>query len=229
MGIRATSMGLIIFCAVAVSGAEVLDRMVASVNGHVILLSDWNDEIRFECFSSGSSPADVTAEEKQAALERLIDQELIQEQMRLVDEKPIGAEKVEKQIESLKTDYLRDHPEDSWDAALAKYYLSQKLLEAHIASELQEFQLIDARFRPSVQVSAAEVESYYRDQFVPKLPPADPVSLTEATPKIREILVQGKINQMLNAWLETLRAQAQIQIAPNGPGQKFAPPKVAAP
>ncbi|HZR64194.1 MAG TPA: hypothetical protein VFA85_03545 [Terriglobales bacterium] len=228
---RRRSIFLVVMLAAVVVNcrADVLDRTVASVNGHVILFSDWNDEMRFECFASGGSVADLTAEEKQAALQRLIDQELLKEQLRLTDERPVEEEKLEKQIASLKDDYLRQHPGESWETALAKYHLSAKFIRNHVASELQELQLIDARFRPSAQVSAAEIDSYYKDQFVPKLPASDPVSLPDATPKIREILVQGKIDQMLSSWLQTLRSQAQIRIVPDSARTETMPPQVPAP
>ncbi len=191
---------------------ELLDRMVANVNGHVILLSDWEDELRFESFMSGRDPAAISPDERKGALERLIDQELLREQMRLTDEKAVDPARVQKQVESVKADYLREHGGESWDAALARYHLSEKSLEERIGSELQQAQLIDTRFRPSVQISPADIESYYKEQLVPKLPVGDPVGLAEATPKIREILVESKINQMLSSWLETLRSQAQIRI-----------------
>ena len=35
------------------SAAEVIDRIVATVNGHIILLSDWEDSLRYEAFSGG--------------------------------------------------------------------------------------------------------------------------------------------------------------------------------
>ena len=35
------------------AAAEVIDRIVATVNGHIILQSDWEDALRYEAFSSG--------------------------------------------------------------------------------------------------------------------------------------------------------------------------------
>ena len=60
--------------------AEVIDRIVATVNGHVILLSDWEDSLRYEACSGGEPLDRITTEERQAALDRLIDQELLREQ-----------------------------------------------------------------------------------------------------------------------------------------------------
>jgi hypothetical protein len=136
----------------------------------------------------------------------------LRQQMHVMDLKPAGSGQVEKQIELLKSDEFRKHPGQSWETALSQYQLTEKVIESHVAAELEQFQLIDARFRPSIQVSAAEIEKYYREQLMPKIPVSDRVSLADAAPKIREILVQDKMNQLLNSWLETLRSQAQIRI-----------------
>jgi hypothetical protein len=161
---------------------------------------------------SGRKPEDGTMEQRKAALNRLIDQEILREQMRLTELKPAGTDSIKKQIDDLKNEQLGEHPEQSWETTLSRYQLTDKTVERHVAGELEQFQLVDLRFRPSIQVSAAEVEKYYREQIIPKLPASDPLSLNEAAPKIREILIQEKINQLLNSWLETLRSQAQIQI-----------------
>jgi len=195
---------------IAVRSSEVLDRMVATVNGHVILQSDWDEELRFECFMSRHPLVDLSADERKAALNRLIDQEILREQMRLMDSSPASAEQIQKQMEALKTDQ-RQHAGEAWETVLSQYHLTDKIIEKHVAAELEQFQLIDTRFRPSIQVSAAEVAKYYRERLVPKLSASDVISLTEATPKIREILMQEKINQLLNSWLETLRAQALVR------------------
>jgi len=212
MFIRRILIALLLSVPVGLHAGELLDRIVATVNTHVILQSEWDDEIDFEAFMSGRKPADVTVEQRKAALNRLIDQEILREQMRLTYLKPAGAETIKKQVDDLKNEQLQAHPGQSWAMTLSMYLLTNKIVEEHVASELEQFQLVDLRFRPSIQIPAAEVEKYYREQIVPKLPASDPLSLNDIAPKIREILVQEKINQLLNSWLETLRSQAQIQI-----------------
>jgi peptidyl-prolyl cis-trans isomerase SurA len=202
---------------VAAAGAsEVLDRVVASVNGHVILLSEWNDELRFEGFTSGRKPSELSWQEKKAVLDRLIDQELVAEQIPAADSTAVTSGEVERQIAALKADYLREHASESWPMAISKYQLTDRLIENHVRKEVEELEFVNARFRSSIQVSEAEIANYYQEQLLPKLPSADPVSLAEATAKIREILAQSKVNQMLSLWLDTLRSQAQIRIlSPN--------------
>ena len=212
MFIRSTVIVLLLALPLTLRGGELLDRIVARVNAHVILQSDWDDEVRFETFMSGRNPDDVGVEQRQAALDRLIDQELLREQVRTTNLKPVASEKIKKQIDDLKGEQARELPPQSWKATLSKYQLSEKVIEQHVAAELEQLQLIDMRFRPSIRVSDADVATYYREQVVPKLPTSAPLSLDEAAPEIREILIQQKINQLLNSWLETLRSQSRIQV-----------------
>jgi hypothetical protein len=209
---QSTLITLLLSVAIGLHAGELLDRIVATVNSNVILQSDWDDEIDFEAFMSGRRPEDVTVEQRKAALDRLIDQDILRDQMRMTDLKPAGAEEIKKQIDDLKSEQIREHPGQSWATTLSQYQLTDKVVEVHVAAELEQFQLVDLRFRPSIQVSAADIEKYYREQIIPKLPASDPLSLNDAAPKIKEILIQEKINQLLNSWLQTLRSQAQIQI-----------------
>ena len=212
MLMRRTLIALLLSVATGLHAGELLDRIVATVNTHVILQSDWDDEVRFEALMSARKPENVTMEQRKAALDRLIDQDLLREQMRMTDLKQASADAIKKQIDDLKSEQVREQPGQSWEATLSRYGLTDKVVEEHVAAELDQFQLVDLRFRPAIQISDADVEKYYREKIVPKLPESDALSLNEGAPKIREILIQEKINQLLNSWLETLRSQAQIRI-----------------
>ena len=190
---------------------EVLDRLAATVNGNVLLLSDVDEEIRYECFTSKRSLQELTDKDKSAALDRLIDQELLREQMRSADFKPVKPEETEKALESLKSDYSNNAANESWTGALAAYGITERTVRSHIETELNQLHLIELRLRPSIQIDSETVKTYYREQLLPKLPPGQRTILEEATPTIREVLLQQKMNESLESWLQALRAQAQIQ------------------
>ncbi len=217
-------IGVMIVAAPLLWSGEVLDRMVATVNGHAILQSDWDDELRYECFMSGRSMRDLSAEDRRAAFERLIDQELLRAQMSSADFKPVAADEVNAQLDQFKQQYARDHSRQAWAKALSSYGTTESEVAAHIAIELNSLRLVDQRLRPSIQIEAADVEDYYKKQLLPKLPKSQQISLQEATPKIRELLAQQKMNELLNSWLESLRSQAQIRIiAPEIPQAQVQP------
>src|SRR4029077_10740341 len=69
-------------------GGEIVDRVVTSVNGHVVLQSDWEQELAIEAFSNVRDPNSFTLAERNAALDRLIDQQLLREQVRPSESAP---------------------------------------------------------------------------------------------------------------------------------------------
>ena len=61
---------------------DVIDRIVATVNGHIILQSDWDDALGYEALLNGRVLNQSADEDRRAVLDRLIDQELLGEQMK---------------------------------------------------------------------------------------------------------------------------------------------------
>jgi SurA N-terminal domain len=219
MYLRRLLVCLMLVIAAQLRAGEVLDSLVATVNGQAILESDWNEELRYECFISGRQLGELTREERRAAFQRLIDQELLREQMGYTGFIPATADEIASQLNQLKSQYAQEHNEGAWAAALLSYGLTENEVSRHVATELNELRVIDSRLRPSIQIDAAAINDYYQQEMVPKLPQGQQLSLKEATPKIREILTQQKINQALDAWLESLRSQARIHImTPELPG-----------
>jgi len=182
------------------------------VNGHAILQSDWNDEVRYESFMSGRPLTALTMEDRRAAFERLIDQELLREQMSSTDFKPATSEEIAKQMGDLKERYPQEHAGQSWGAALSSYGTTEAQVGGHVAMELNALRLVDSRLRPSIQVDNAAIEKYYKAELLPKVAAGQRPSLQEATPTIRELLVQQQMNQALSSWLESMRSQARIHM-----------------
>lgn len=221
---RAVISALFLLAAPVLHAGEVLDEIAVTVNGHVILQSDWQDEVRYESFVSGRALEGTTPADRKGALDRLVDQELLREQMVASELKPSSAEEVEKQFETVKSDYVREHSAQTWSAALVSYGLTEAGIKNHIALQLSQLRLVDSHLRPSIQVDAAAIAAYYKDHL-PQGASGQQLSLKEATPKIRELLTQDKMNELLSSWLESLRTQAQIKMfvpdssGTQGPGQ----------
>lgn len=192
-------------------GGELLDRIVATVNGNALLQSDWDGELRYENFMSGRSSDAIAPQDRESALSRIIDQELLREQMRPADSKAATAEEIEAQLDLLKAQYQRQHDGQSWSASLERYGITEGEIRAHVQVELTQLRAIEVRLRPSVQVDPAAIETYYKEKIVSPAAGKPEVTLAEASPKIREILAQEQMNQLLDSWLESLRSQAKIQ------------------
>ncbi|MGA7080112.1 MAG: hypothetical protein WBY61_15450, partial [Terriglobales bacterium] len=76
----ALALALMLALAGSAVAGPIVDRVVTNVNGHVVLQSDWEQEIAFEALTNGRDPDSFTSAEREAALNRLIDQELLREQ-----------------------------------------------------------------------------------------------------------------------------------------------------
>jgi hypothetical protein len=78
---------------------------------------------------------------------------------------------------------------------------------------LELTRLIEARLLPSIQIDSRSIEIYYRETLIPQIRKSGgkQVSLAEVSPKIKEVLTQQKMNDLLVAWLRNLRAEGRIQ------------------
>ena len=196
------------------ASAEVIDRIVATVNGRVILQSDWDEALCYEALLTNRSLGDFTDDDRRAALDRLIDQELLRAQMRSADFRHATDFEVAARISDARKQYPQAVTDDAWRSLLARYHITEKDVFAHVQQQIDVMRLVDARLRPAVQIDAKSIEAYYRDQFVPKLKQsgASEVPLAEVSAKIRELLTQEKVSEMLISWLQTLRSEGQVHI-----------------
>jgi hypothetical protein len=209
-----TFVGALVFLATTFTAgaAEVIDRIVATVNGHIILLSDWEDSLRYEAFSSGRPLDHMTAEDRKSALDHLIDQELLREQLKDSDIQRASPEEVAQRVVEIRKQYAEAETELGWRTLLDRYRLNEENLRDRVGAELDLMRLVDARLRPSVTVDSKSIESYYNQELLPQLRQSggQNVPLPDVTAKIKELLTQKKISQLLTTWLHDLRAVSKI-------------------
>jgi hypothetical protein len=192
---------------------DVLDRIVATVNHQIILQSEWQDAVRYEAFVNARALDQVQASDRKAALDHLIDQELLREQMRSSGFPHASSQEVEKRIDEIRAQYAGAQTEAGWRAALGRYGLTEAELKKRVGLQVDLMGLVDARLRPNVIIDSKSIESYYNQELLPQLRQsgAQQVPLADVTPKIKELLIQQRMNQMLVAWLQDLRSGSQIR------------------
>ncbi len=191
---------------------EVIDRIVATVNGHIILQSDWNDVLRYEAFLSGRTPGQFTEDERKAVLDRLIDQELLAEQMKSASFQHASDAEAAAQVAEARKQYPEAATDEGWKQLLERFGLTEKSLMAHVEEQIDLMRLVDAHLRPAVQIDSKTIEAYYRDKFVPQLKQtgSPDVPLADVSAKIRELLTQEKVNELMVSWLQTLRSESKV-------------------
>ena len=194
--------------------AQVIDRIVATVNGHVILQSDWDEALCYEALLTNRTLAQFTDDDRRAVLDRLIDLELLRGQMKSADFPHATDTEVAARVADARKQYPQATSSEAWQVLLAQYHLTEKDLFAHVRQQIDVMRLVDARLRPTVEIDSKSIEAYYRDQFVPKLKQsgASQVPLAEVSAKIREVLTEQKVSELLVSWLQNLRSEGQVHI-----------------
>jgi len=197
--------------AAAVAG-DVVDRIVAVVNGQIILQSDWQDAIRYKALLENRSTWQFSADERKEVLDHTIDQELLRGQMQSSDFQHTTEEEISRRVQEIRAQHPEANTDERWQAILASYGLTEGQLRERAALEINLMRLVDARLRPDVKVDAKSVEDYYQQELLPELRKngAHEVPLADVGPQIRELLTQQQVNHLLVAWLQTLRDSSQI-------------------
>lgn len=185
--------------------ANVIDRIAVIVGRHVIKTSDIARDLRVTGFLN-REPSDLGADARKKSAERLIDQEIIRQEIvtggyrRPTDE---DGEAFEQQL--VKDRFHGSRAEMS--AALAKYSLTEPELRAQLLWQLTVLRFIDQRFRAGVLVTDDDIKSYY-EQHRGEL---GSDSFEALRPKIQSTVEGDRINQLFNAWLEHERKITRIE------------------
>jgi len=217
---RAISTALSMALALSAMAGQIVDRVVAKVNDHIILQSDWEQEVAFEGLANGRDPDAFTAAERNAALDRLIDQELLREQVR--PSQPAAAGEVTARVAEVRKLHPDCATDEGWHAKLQRYGLTQSALEKRLGDQIQLMKLVEDRLRPSIQIDQRAVENYYNDQLLPEMKRAGSraTPLTEVFGRIKDLLAERKMNELLSGWLASLRSGSHILTPESTAGER---------
>ena len=198
--------------------AETIDRVVAVVNGHTLLLSEWDSAARREALLDHKPLESLTDVSRRATLDRMIDQEVMRCEMENSSAPQCTPQEVAAKLHEIRQQYPDATDDAAWNAILQRYGVTESELEAAVTMELNGLRLLDFRLRSSAQPDARQIERYYRDtyQSAMRAKGAQPAALSEVTPQIREILTQQKLGELTTAWLQELRTQADIRLNVSG-------------
>ncbi len=214
-GIVAAAVALLLAAlAVPAARAEIVDRIVATVNGHIILQSDWDEALRYEALLNGQALSEINDDDRRAVLDRLIDQELLSEQMKSAYFQHASEAEAAATVADARKRYPEAATAEGWQAVLARYQLTENDLLAHVREQIDVMRLCDAHLRPAVQIDSKSIEAYYQEKFVPQLKQsgAGDVPLADVSGKIRELLTEEKVNELLVSWLQTLRSESKVSM-----------------
>jgi hypothetical protein len=188
--------------------SEIIDRIVITVDNQVITQSQVDDEIRVTAFLNREK-LDLSPVARKQAASRLIEQALIKREMDLSRYPLPGPNDAGKTLESLKAMYSS---ETDFNDVLESYGVTADELNRRLWWQLTLLRFIDYRFRPGIQIPAADVQAYYRQQVSEwEQKGTNPIpTLQESRDQIEEILTQQRIDQALEQWIKDTKSQVTI-------------------
>lgn len=200
---------------------DIVDRIVATVNGDLVLESDVEEEERFtRLYPYGEGQGKPLREQ---ALTRLIDRTLIQQQLAGFPQAAITKEQVAKDEAELRKDLPAcAHADCTSDAGWTKFLsdagFTEDELRERITQRIQVLRFIEQRFRSGVRISDKQVEDFYNKNMLPEYakqnataPPLDSVR-----GRVSELLLQQQVSSLLDDWLKTLRESGRVRIMKSG-------------
>ena len=200
----------------------VLDRVVAIVDGEVVLDSDVDEERRLEIIQpivrGGTDPASASRERQ---IERLVNRTLILQQAKLQvqSDNTISDADVDKEILGLRRTMptckkFGCETDAGWERFLKSNGFTPAQFRNRWRQRMQVLAFVQERFGAGTTVSDAQVKAFYQNTMLPQYAKAHvkAAPLASVEPRIREVLQQQQISSLLRDWLQSLRAQGSITI-----------------
>ena len=199
--------------AMSAGAQEIIDRVITVVNNTPILQSEWDEAWRCEALLAGRAPQSYTAAEQKDIFERLVDQELLRQQMRGYFLRPVTPEDVQTRLTEIRKD-LTDDDEAKWEGLLKRTGISEDEVKERVQRQIAIEQFLDVRFKAGIRVDQRAVSTYYREQFLPELRKrgGQDVPVETVAGKIRAILREQQMQELVTTWLQTLRDQADMRV-----------------
>ncbi len=192
-----------------------LDRLVAVVNGEVILESDVDEEQRMAAFQPFR---DASRSTRQQVIERLINRTLILQQSRLEFDEPISDQKVEEQLAELRKAIpackeYHCETEAGWQKFVADQGFTMDEFIKRWRERMEVLRFIEQRFRSGIEITPDQIREYYEKTLLPQYASehATAPQLETISSQIQQVLLQQQVTNLLQDWLKSLRAQGTVR------------------
>jgi len=194
-----------------------IDRIVAIVNGDLILDSDVDQELRLEALEPYDNPTREGSRDE--AVNRLINRDLILQQVKLQNEDPPSAAEVEAEVDGLRRNIPACKRNDcatkaGWTAFLATHGFNEETLQSLWSERMQVLNYIEQRFKMGIRITPQEIQEYYTKTMLPEYAAQHvmPPSLDSLSERIQEVLLAQRVTALLDDWLKSLRAQGSVVV-----------------
>jgi peptidyl-prolyl cis-trans isomerase SurA len=193
---------LVLLLAAGIVRADVIDRVLAVVNGHLITLSDVRRVAELGLISTGSA-----GDRTDGVLSQLIDRRLVLEEVERYAPPEPDAAAISARIAVVE----RQHGGQSGlEARLAALGVDRSWLEQWVRDDLRIHAYIEQRFAGAMEATDDEIENYFREHADELVRNGQPLPTPEGQAIARERVMAARRQALTTEWLDGLRKRAEI-------------------
>jgi hypothetical protein len=184
---------------------QLVDRIVATVEGDVITLSEVRELGAFNRLTGQSQLSD------HELLQRLINQWIVVSEA-TASRFPASSQA---QLDIAYNQLVAEFPSpEAYRARLRELGLDDAAVRRQLERQLFLARYLDQKYRFLVRVEQPSVDAYYREVFAPRLQARGekPPPLDAVREQVREILTQQEITRLAERWLDESRARLRIEL-----------------
>ncbi|HYK90986.1 MAG TPA: hypothetical protein VE398_19595 [Acidobacteriota bacterium] len=210
--VRAVARAVVLVIVLVFSGsplrAQEIDRLLAAVNGKVVTEGDLVLARNLNAILSLGKNDEPPP--RKVEIERLVDLELMRQELASFPTTSGDQGSAQKRIEELRSAYAEI---GGLPGILHRLGLQESELLDYVRLQDSILRFVDFRFRAFASASEQEIQQYYNEKLVPSLRQANtPVPpLAEISGKIAEILKEEKVNVLMNQWIQEIRRHSHIE------------------
>ena len=182
--------------------ADVIDRVLAIVNGRLITLSDVRRVIELGLATTvgSSDPSD-------AVLAQLIDRRLVLEEVERYAPPEPDAATISAQVTGAEQQFGGG---TGLDARLAALGVDRPWLEQWLRDDLRIHAYIEQRFAGAMEATDEEIENYFREHAGEFVRNGQPLPTADAQAVARTRVMAARRQALTTEWLDGLRKRAEI-------------------
>ena len=191
--------------------SRVVDRIVAHIEGDIILQSQLRELGAFQQLIEGRAESD------DRLLAELIEQWVVQTEATASHFPQPAQSEVDREMARLAAQFTSP---EAYAAKLSELGLSATQVRQLLARQIYVERYLDYKFRPSVQIEPSDIETYYQKELLPELARKNQPAprLADVEGQIRELLTQREITALGAKWLDETKSRLKIELT--APGAK---------
>ena len=182
---------------------QLLDRTVAVVGSTPITATEVDLQMRLQALFN-DAPLDLAEQARQGALSRLVEQRLVETDMRLAGLPPVEDDELGDAFAQLRRSRFGGL---GFDEALERYGVKERDAREFLRKQLRFARYVQFRFRAGLQADEEAIETAYRERFgdVSSAPPLD-----EVRESLRAQVLDQLAESMLDERVRQLRAETRV-------------------